>query len=166
MGRLNLPVYFPLVRRQLIEIQLRCGRQGFDNIFQGILVHAVPEIEKLDGNFRIRQKLLPDIPLAQILADRMVVGKIPVMYQRFIETDKRMGPSGMPHPALGRVALVGDPCVGFEILEFIILNILFGIPDNFENQEVAAVRQNKGPLFTQGYELFDEVDYLVLDEAA
>ncbi len=41
MGRLDLPVDVLLLRRQLVEVQLRGGRQGLDDVFQGIAVDPV-----------------------------------------------------------------------------------------------------------------------------
>ena len=56
---------------------------------------------------------------------------------------------GMPHPALGGIALVGDPHVGFEILELVVLHVLLGVADQLEDQQVPRVREHEGALLAQ-----------------
>ena len=121
VGGLDLPVDDLLLGRQLVEIQLRGGRQGLDDVLQRILVDAVPQIEELDGNLRVGEELLADVALPQVLAHGVVVGEIAVVHQRLVQPDEGVRAAGVPHAALGGVALVGDPHVGGEILKLVIL---------------------------------------------
>jgi len=86
--------------------ELRGGRQGLDDVLQRILVHAVPQVEKLHRNFGIGEELLADVALPQILAHGVVVGEIAVVHQGFVQAHERVRPAGMPHAPLGGVALV------------------------------------------------------------
>ena len=42
-----------------------------------------------------------------------------------------------------------DPCMRLEILELVILDILFGIADQLEDQEISSVREDEGALFAE-----------------
>ncbi len=149
MRRLYLTVDDLLLLRQLVEIQF-CGRsQRFDDVLQGILVNTVPQIEQLDRDLGVGQELLADISLPQIFADGIVVCKIPVVHQSLVHAHKRMRAPRMPHAPLGRIALMRDPGMGLKILELVILDILFGIADQFENQEISSVREDEGALVAE-----------------
>ena len=79
----------------------------------------------------------------------MVVGKIAVVHERLIHTDERVRTAGVPHAALGGVALVGDPDVGFKIFELVVLDVLLGVANQLEHQLVAAMREHEGALLAQ-----------------
>ena len=61
----------------------------------------------------------------------MIVGKVAVVDQSLIQTDERMGTTGMPDPSLGGVPLMRNPAVGLEIFQKIVLGDLLGIADDF-----------------------------------
>ncbi len=42
-----------------------------------------------------------------------------------------------------------DPHVGAKILQFVVLDVLLGVPDDLEDKLVAAVRQHEGALVTE-----------------
>ena len=149
MRRLYLPVDGLLLRRQLVEIQFGCRRQRLDDVLQRILVNAVPQIEQLDRDFGVGQELLADISLPQIFADGIVVCKIAVVDQRFVHAHKRMRSARMPHTPLGGIALMGNPRMRLKILELVILDILLGIADQFENQEISSVGEDEGALVAE-----------------
>jgi hypothetical protein len=45
---------------------------------------------------------------------------------------------------------MGNPRVGFEIPQLIVLHILLGIADKLEYQKVSTVREHESSLLTQG----------------
>jgi hypothetical protein len=57
--------------------------------------------------------------------------------------------AGVPHAALGGIALVRDPGVGLEILKLVVLDVLLGESHQFEDQQVAPVRENEGALLAE-----------------
>ena len=146
---LDLAVDALLFLGQLIEVELRRRREGLDDVLERILVDAIPQVEELGRHLGIGQELLLDIALAQVFAHRMVVGEVAVVDQRLVHPDERVGAAGVPHAPFGGVALVGDPDVGFEILELVVLDVLLGIADQLEHQLIAAVRQHEGALLAQ-----------------
>jgi hypothetical protein len=79
----------------------------------------------------------------------MVVGEVAVVDQRLVHAHERVRAAGVPHAALGGVALVGDPDVGFEVLELVVLDVLLGVAHQLEHQLVAAVREHEGALFAE-----------------
>ena len=103
--------------------------------------------------------------LFQIFADSMIVGKITVVNQGFIQPDERMGPAGMPDPTFGGVALMCDPAVGLKILEKIVLGHLFGIADDFQDHDISAVGEDKGLLLSQRrIKLLIETEGVLIDK--
>ena len=76
----------------------------------------------------------------------MVIGKVSIVDKGLIQTDKGMGPGRMPYPSLGGITLVGNPDIGFEIIQFVVLDHLFGVANDLEDEKVAAVGKHKGPL--------------------
>ena len=117
MGALHGLVQRLLLRRQHVEIVLAGGRHGFQRDLQRIAIDPIPQVEKLHADFGVGQEELADVALAQILAHGVVVGKIAIVHQRFVQADERVRAAGMPHAPFGRVTLVGDPNMG-----------LFGLP--------------------------------------
>ena len=79
----------------------------------------------------------------------MVIGKIAIVHQRFVHTDKRVCAAGMPDAAFGGVTLVSNPAMRLYIIEQVVLRHLLGVSDNFEYHDVAPVRQDKGLLVAQ-----------------
>ena len=61
----------------------------------------------------------------------MIVGKIAVVNQSFIQADERVCAAGMPDSSLGGITLMGNPSMGFKILQAVILGHLLGIADDF-----------------------------------
>jgi hypothetical protein len=55
----------------------------------------------------------------------------------------------MPHPPLGRVSLVSNPNVGLQVFETVIMNHMFSIPHNLENEHVTAMREHEAPFFPE-----------------
>src|SRR2546422_5481600 len=84
-----------------------------------------------------------DVPLRQILHYRMIVREITIVDKRLVQSDKRVCTAGMPDPALRRVSVVADPYVSLEIFQPVILYNIISISDQFENNQVLAVRDNE-----------------------
>ena len=114
MGGLDGPVQLLPVGGKLIEIRFGGGRHGLDNVFQGIPVDPVPEVEEQNGDFRVGVKQRINLALLQVLTNRMIIGKIAVMHQGFVHAAKGMGAARMPDSTLGGIALMGDPDVRLE----------------------------------------------------
>src|SRR5439155_3642198 len=113
-----------------------------------------------------------DVPLRQILHYRMIIRKITIVDKRLVQSDKRMCTARMPDPALRRVSVVTDPYVSLEIFQPVILYNIISIPDQFENNQVLTVRDNKRLLLAQRRVVLQVetvavlVDELVLELAA
>ena len=45
---------------------------------------------------------------------------------------------------------MGDPHMGLEVLELVVLHVLLGVADHLEDQQVARVREDEGALLAQG----------------
>ena len=147
---LNLSIDVLFLLGEVIKVHLSGRGKGFDDIFEGITVHSVQEVHNLNGYLRIGKKEGIDISLAQILRNRIIIGKITVVNEGLVETDKRMSAAGMPYSTLGWIALVGNPEIGVKILQFIVLGDLFRIPHNLEDHHIAAMGQDKSLLVSQG----------------
>ena len=91
-----------LLRRQLVEVQLGRRRQGLDDVLERVLVDPVPQVEEQDRDLGVGQELLADVALAQVLADRVVVGEVAVVDQRLVQADERVRAARVPDAALGR----------------------------------------------------------------
>ena len=79
----------------------------------------------------------------------MVIRKVTVVDERLVQSDKRVCTAGMPDPALRRIAVVADPDVSLEIFQPVILYNIISIPDEFENDQVLAVRDNERFLLSE-----------------
>src|SRR5713101_5579154 len=90
-----------------------------------------------------------DVPLSQILHYRMIIREITIVDERLVQSDKRVRTTRMPHPAFRRIAVVANPYVSLEILQPIILYNIISISDQFENNQVLAVRDNECFLLTE-----------------
>ena len=96
---------------------------------------------------------------------RMVVGEVAVVDQGLVQPDERMRAAGMPHAALGRIALVGDPNVGPRVRHPIILHRRLGKSDDLHDQQVPRVRHHERPLVAQrGVILIVQPDRVLVDE--
>src|SRR5437667_9618675 len=84
-----------------------------------------------------------DVPLCQILHYRMVIRKVTVVDKRLVQSYKRVCTARMPDTALRRVSVVADPDVSLEILQPVILYNIISITDQFENDQVLAVRNKE-----------------------
>src|SRR5207245_2672671 len=84
-----------------------------------------------------------DVPLRQILHYRMIIRKITIVDKRLVQSDKRVRAARMPDSALRRVSVVADPYVSLEIFQPVILYNIISISDQFENNQVLAVRDNE-----------------------
>src|SRR5207253_6327483 len=89
------------------------------------------------------------VSLRQILHYRVVVRKITIVDERLVQSDKRVGAAGMPDTALRRVSVVADPDVSLEIFQLVILYDVISVSDQFENDQVLAVRDNECFLLAQ-----------------
>src|SRR5438445_6914449 len=113
-----------------------------------------------------------DVPLRQILHYQMIIRKITIVHKRLVQSDKRVRSAGMPDTALRRIAVVADPYVSLEIFQPVVLYNIISVADQFENDQVLAVRDNECFLLAQrGVVLEVEpvavlVDELVLELAA
>ena len=129
------------------------------------MVGPAEQVEQLRGHFRVGEKLGIDMALFEIFTHRMVVGKVAVVHQRHVNGRERMGAAGVPDAALGRESLVGDPFVGAQLLDFVILHDGFGIADHLEDHDIPAVREHEGAFFAQGRViLLIEAEAVLADE--
>ncbi len=62
---------------------------------------------------------------------------------------KGWAPPGCQTRPLVGIALVGDPDVGLEVLQLVVLGDLLRIADDLEDHHVPAVGEDKGPLFAE-----------------
>src|SRR6266446_6842566 len=83
-----------------------------------------------------------DVPLRQILHYRMVIRKITIVDERLVQSDKRVCTAGMPDPALRRISVVANPYVSLEIFAPVVLYNIISVADQFENDQVLAVRDD------------------------
>jgi hypothetical protein len=150
VGRLDPTVDTLLVLGELVKVELRCRRERFDDVFQRVLVDPRPQVEELDRDLGVSEELRADVALQQVLGHRVVVREVAVVDQRLVEADKGMRAAGMPHAALRRVALVGDPGVGAEVVELVVLDDLLGVAHDLEHEQVAPVREHERLLFAEG----------------
>src|SRR6266705_5714259 len=84
-----------------------------------------------------------DVPLRQILHYRMIVRKITVVDKRLVQSYKRVRAARMPDTALRRIAVVANPYVSLEIFQPVILYNIISVADEFENDQVLAVRDDE-----------------------
>ncbi len=145
----DLPVDALLLGRELVEVVLGGRRQRLDDVLERVLVDPVPQIEQLDRDLGVGEELLADVPLLQVLGDRVVVGEVAVVHQRLVQAHERVRPARMPHAALGGISLVSYPHVGVEVLQLVVLHVLLGVTHALEDQEVAGVREHEGALLAQ-----------------
>ena len=71
------------------------------------------------------------------------------MHQRFMERAKRMAATRMPDTSACRITLMGQPCICFEVFQFIVFNNIFRISHDFQDHHVPAVRHDKSLFFTK-----------------
>ena len=135
-----------LVFRKMIQVQLRGGGQGLDHVLQGVSVAPGEQVEEQDRNLGVGEEQGKDVALAQILAHGIIVGEVAVVDQSLVEPHKGMGSARVPDPALGGIALVGDPDVGLKLLEHVEPDHLLGVAHDLEDHHVLAVGEHKGPL--------------------
>src|SRR5207249_5357293 len=87
-------------------------------------------------------------------------------------SDERVRAARMPDPALRRIAVVADPDVSFEIFQPVVLYNIISVADQFENDQVLAVRDDECFLLAQRRVVLEVepvavlVDELVLELAA
>src|SRR3989441_2757155 len=84
-----------------------------------------------------------DVSLCQILHYRMVIRKVTVVDKRLVQSYKRVRTARMPDTALRRIPVVADPDVSLEIFQPVILYNIISITDQFENDQVLAVRDDE-----------------------
>src|SRR6266487_2775320 len=102
----------------------------------------------------------------------MVIRKITVVDKCLVQSDKRVCTARMPDPAFRGIAVVADPDVSFEIFQPVILYNIISISDQFENNQVLAVRDNECFLLAQRRVVLEVetvavlVDELVLEPVA
>src|SRR6266480_3922908 len=102
----------------------------------------------------------------------MVIRKVTIVDKRLVQSDKWVCTARMPDPALRRIAVVADPYVSLEVFQPVILYNIISISDQFENDQVLAVRDNECFLLAQRRVVLEVetvgvlVDELVLELAA
>ena len=165
MRRLDLAVDPLLLRREAVEIQFRRRRQGLDDVLHRVAVHPVPEIEQEHGDLRVGEELRENVAPGQILRHRMVIGEVAVVHQGLVHPDERMRAARMPHAALRRKPLVGDPDVGARVGHAVVLHGGLGEADDLEDDQVPRVGQHERPLVAQGgVEPVVQRDRVLVDE--
>src|SRR5207247_8088446 len=113
-----------------------------------------------------------DVSLRQILHYRMIMRKSTSVHKRLVQSDKRVSTARMPDPPLRRIAVVANPYVSLEIFQPVILYNIISISDQFENDQVLAVRDNECFLLAKRRVVLEVetvavlVDELVLELAA
>ena len=68
--------------------------------------------------------------LQQVFADGMIIGEIPVVNKGDVDACKGVGAGGMPDAPFGRETLVGDPNMGVQVPDLIIID------DGFRESDV------------------------------
>src|SRR5438876_11529258 len=102
----------------------------------------------------------------------MIVRKITIVDKRLVQSDKRVCTARMPDPAFRRIAVVADPDVSLEIFQPVVLYNIISVADQFENDQVLAVRDNECFLLAERRVVLEVepvavlVDELVLEFAA
>ncbi len=66
MGALKHLIDLLLMRGQQVEVALCCRRQRFDDIFQGVVVNPMQQVENLDRNLGVCEKLGKNIALCEV----------------------------------------------------------------------------------------------------
>jgi len=150
VGGPDLAVETLFVRWQAVKVQLGGRRQGFDDVFQRIPIDAVPQVEQEHRDLSIREELGINVALFQIFADGIIVGEVAVVHQGLVKADEGVGSAGMPDPPAGGITLVGDPDMGFTMIQAVELGHLLGVADDFQDHQVAAVGQDEGPFLPEG----------------
>src|SRR6266699_1665684 len=113
-----------------------------------------------------------DVSLRQILHYRMIIRKITIVDKRLVQSDKRVCTARMPDTALRRIAVVANPYVSLEIFQPVVLYNIISIADQFQNDQVLAVRDNECFLLAQRRVVLEVetvavlVDELILELAA
>ena len=80
----------------------------------------------------------------------MIICKVAIMNKCLVHTYEWVRPCGVPYPSLRGITLMGNPDIGLEIIQLIILNNLFRVSDNLQDEKVASMRKHKGLLFAIG----------------
>src|SRR3989449_4818743 len=102
----------------------------------------------------------------------MVIRKVTVVDKCLVQSYKRVGAAGMPDTALRRIAVVANPYVSLEICQPVVLYNIISISDQFENNQVLAVRDDECFLLAERRVVLEVetvgvlVDELVLELAA
>ncbi len=120
-GGLDLPVDALFFRRQQVEVPLRGGGQGLDDVFQGVAVEPVPQVEEQHRHLGVREELGKKWRWLRYSLTAKVIGEVAVVHQGGVERREGVGAAGVPDPAPGGIALVGDPDVGLEIQQLVIV---------------------------------------------
>src|SRR5437870_3374369 len=79
----------------------------------------------------------------------MIIRKITIVDKRLVQSDKRVRAARMPDPALRRITVVADPYVSLEVFQPVILYNIISVADQFENDQVLAVRDDECFLLAQ-----------------
>jgi len=83
--------------------------QGFDNVFEGIKCHVRLKVEEQYGYSGIREKLRPDVVVAQVPVNRMIMAKSRVVDpERVFDAVKGRRPP-VPNTVPLAGSAVGDP---------------------------------------------------------
>ena len=106
------------------------------------------EVKHLHGNLGIGQKERVNIPLRQIFTNRGIIGKVTIMHQSLMETDKGVCSARVPDPAFRWVTMVPYPNVSMQVFKLIITNDIIAIAHHFKYQHILTVRENKSPVLS------------------
>src|SRR5437763_1174552 len=88
--------------------------------------------------------------LLQVLANAEIICEVAVMDQRFMHADERMRSTRMPDSSFGRIPLMRNPTVRVHVLKLVIFDRLFGVANQFKDEQVAGMAHDKCPFFAQG----------------
>lgn len=147
------------------EISFGGGGERFDHIFEGVLIGAMEEIEDLDRDFGIGEEEGVDVALSEIFGDGGVIGEVAIVDEGFVHANEGVGTAGVPDAPFGGVAVVADPDVGIDIFELVVADDVIGVAYHFDDEEVAAVGEDKGTGVAGGsVELFIELEGVLEDD--
>src|SRR6266705_2528579 len=79
----------------------------------------------------------------------MIVREVAVVDKRLVQSDKRVCTARMPDSAFRGIAVVANPYVRLEVFQPIVFYNIISVPDQFENDQVLAVRNDECFLLAQ-----------------
>ena len=102
------------------------------------------QIETECSHFCISEEQRFHSSLSQIILDRDIVAEVTIVNQCNIDSlTERVGATRVRNSTTRWVTVVTDPNVGCEIVQTIVLDDVFSIADNLQNEHVSSMTQNE-----------------------